>query len=300
MRIAIVTESFLPGTDAHSATVSRLCRHLQGRGADVLVLTTDDAPAHFAGAQIVRTSITTAAADLEPALRAFAPDVVHLAAPGPLSTRASGVARDLGLPCVDGVAELLCDLDRFDPALRDGAARAALAPAGEVLVGCQVGERAHADLLLDLDARTGVRLVVIADETHRALANQLVPGAAFVAADSADLAVTLASLDVFVQPAGDAAAVQAARHAMAAGVPVVGVESAALLDVVAPGRTGYLFEFGSAEALTARVTTLAGDADLRARLAVAARESIVGRAWDAVGEDLVRRCRTALLGAVAV
>jgi glycosyltransferase involved in cell wall biosynthesis len=64
----------------------------------------------------------------------------------------------------------------------------------------------------------------------------------------------------------------AAREAMAWGRPVVATAVGGLTDAVEDGVTGLLVEPGDVPALRAAIVRLLGDAGLRARLGVAARE----------------------------
>jgi glycosyltransferase involved in cell wall biosynthesis len=64
----------------------------------------------------------------------------------------------------------------------------------------------------------------------------------------------------------------AAREAMAWGRPVVATAVGGLTDAVEDGVTGLLVEPGDVPALRAAIAQLLGDAGLRARLGVAARE----------------------------
>ena len=63
----------------------------------------------------------------------------------------------------------------------------------------------------------------------------------------------------------------AAREAMAYGRPVVATAVGGLVDAIEDGETGLLVPPGDAAALRAALERLLGDADLRARLGIAAR-----------------------------
>lgn len=115
MRIAIVTESFLPHVNGVTNSVLRVVEHLRRRGDDALVLAPgrpDDVPTEVSGFPVVplgavplpgyrdvRLGTSTSKA-LETALRAFRPDVVHLAAPFLLGHRGLLAAGRIGLPTV--------------------------------------------------------------------------------------------------------------------------------------------------------------------------------------------------------
>lgn len=111
MRIAIVTESFLPTVNGVSHSVARIAEELLSLGHEVLIVAPGRGPTHHHGARVVRTAAvplpgyltvpvgvpSTAAAS---ALAAFRPDVVHVG--GPVALGAWGVrqAGRLDLPIV--------------------------------------------------------------------------------------------------------------------------------------------------------------------------------------------------------
>jgi len=68
-----------------------------------------------------------------------------------------------------------------------------------------------------------------------------------------------------------------ALEAMAAGKPVIGYDWGALSELIEPGENGYLVALGDVEAVAERVSLLAGDARLRARLGQAGRRTASDR-----------------------
>ena len=108
MRVAIVTESFLPSLNGVTTSVCRVLDHLADRGHEALVICPGPAPAAYRGSR-VRTvrSITLRqfrvglpTRELERVLAAFGPDVVHAASPYGLGARGLAAARNLGVPTV--------------------------------------------------------------------------------------------------------------------------------------------------------------------------------------------------------
>ncbi len=73
---------------------------------------------------------------------------------------------------------------------------------------------------------------------------------------------------------------------MAAGLPVVGVTSPGVGDIVDDGRTGYLTGEDPAE-FAERMLDLARDEDLRARMSEAARAEAAGYDIRIVADELV-------------
>jgi glycosyltransferase involved in cell wall biosynthesis len=78
--------------------------------------------------------------------------------------------------------------------------------------------------------------------------------------------------DVACAPFRDPVAPDVARHAAAAGLPIIGTEIEPLLELVENGRTGYLVPVDDLPELTTRLARLALDPALRAALGRQARE----------------------------
>ncbi len=109
VRIAIVSESFLPHVNGVTNSVKRITRYLHRRGDEVLIIAPDDGPVSYDGARVVRVpAVDFPLIDSLPVgwptmrmhrlLHDFAPDVVHLASPFFLGWRAASVARRLDIP----------------------------------------------------------------------------------------------------------------------------------------------------------------------------------------------------------
>ncbi|MGH3521694.1 MAG: glycosyltransferase family 4 protein [Mycobacterium sp.] len=111
MRVAIVTESFLPVINGVSNSVLRVVEHLLHRGHHPLVIAPGAGPDNYQGAPVVRIpALDLPVVDSVPvgvptrkvvtALRDFSPDVVHLASPVIVGARGLWAARRLGVPTV--------------------------------------------------------------------------------------------------------------------------------------------------------------------------------------------------------
>jgi phosphatidylinositol alpha 1,6-mannosyltransferase len=111
MRVAIVTETFLPVINGVSNSVMRVAEHLVGCGHEALVVAPGSGPDNYRGAAVVRIpALDLPVVDSVPvgvptrkivtALRDFAPDVVHLASPVIVGARGMWAARRLGVPTV--------------------------------------------------------------------------------------------------------------------------------------------------------------------------------------------------------
>jgi len=111
MRVAIVTETFLPVINGVSNSVMRVVEHLLRRGHQPLVIAPGAGPDSYQGAPVVRVpALDLPVVDSVPvgvptrkvvtALRDFSPDVVHLASPVIVGARGLWAARRLGVPIV--------------------------------------------------------------------------------------------------------------------------------------------------------------------------------------------------------
>lgn len=118
MRIAIVTESFLPTLNGVTTSVCRVLDCLRAAGHEALVIAPAPAPATYAGFRVHTVRGVTVrqfrvglpSSDLERVLRDFAPDVVHAASPFGLGARGLSAAERLGIP---SVAVYQTDIPRY-------------------------------------------------------------------------------------------------------------------------------------------------------------------------------------------
>lgn len=89
MRVAIVTESFLPSLNGVTTSVCRVLDHLAARGHEAVVICPGPAPERYGqfrvrtvqGLTVRQFRIGLPTADLERILREEKPDVVHAASP---------------------------------------------------------------------------------------------------------------------------------------------------------------------------------------------------------------------------
>ncbi|MBB6120516.1 glycosyltransferase family 4 protein [Nocardiopsis algeriensis] len=112
LRVAIVAESFLPQVNGVTNSVCRVTDHLAAQGHQALVLAPGHGPAVHAGFPVVRLPSLPlpfyrdfavglpARRTLTAAIRAFSPDVLHLASPALLGAAAVETARRWALPTV--------------------------------------------------------------------------------------------------------------------------------------------------------------------------------------------------------
>ncbi|MFM6849115.1 MAG: glycosyltransferase family 4 protein [Terrabacter sp.] len=111
MRVAVVTESFLPSLNGVTTSVCRVIEQLRARGDDVVVVaprSRGGGPHHYGGAAVHRVAslpvrqfdVGLPTPEIERVLEDFGPDVVHVASPFLLGARGLAAARGLGLPAV--------------------------------------------------------------------------------------------------------------------------------------------------------------------------------------------------------
>jgi phosphatidylinositol alpha 1,6-mannosyltransferase len=114
VRIAVITESFLPTINGVTNSVCRILEHFAARGHQALVVTPGSStpgPDEYAGHRVVAVPgvalpgyksfvLGLPTARLDRVLGEFAPDVTHLASPVFLGNAGAGAARRLGVPTV--------------------------------------------------------------------------------------------------------------------------------------------------------------------------------------------------------
>jgi phosphatidylinositol alpha 1,6-mannosyltransferase len=108
LRVAVVTESFLPTRNGVTTSVCRVLEHLAERGHDAIVICPGPAPESFAGAPVItvpsftvkRFPVGLPSSKVMRTLASFAPDVVHLASPFVLGANGAMAAGQLGVPVV--------------------------------------------------------------------------------------------------------------------------------------------------------------------------------------------------------
>ncbi|GAB49223.1 glycosyltransferase family 4 protein [Mobilicoccus pelagius] len=108
MRIAIVTESFLPSLNGVTTSVCRVLDCLRRRGHEAVVVAPSPAPREYHGfpvhgvasVPVRQFQVGLPTREIEATLADFAPDVVHVASPFFLGARGLLAARALDIPAV--------------------------------------------------------------------------------------------------------------------------------------------------------------------------------------------------------
>lgn len=368
MRVAIVTESFLPTLNGVTTSVLRVLEHLRATGHEAMVIAPDGrGPTSYEGFPIHRMPsvayrqfpVGIPGPQLTGILRGFAPDVVHAASPFVLGAQAITAANRLGVPTVAvfqtdmakyargngfgpagaalvwkvirrihhgatltlvpsrsarddleriGVARLATwgrgvDSSLYHPNRRQDEAtrilRSRLAGPGEVLVG-YVGRLAPEKELERLAALRRIdrlRLVLVGDGPARASLGRRLAALDPVflgALRDEELATAYAALDVFVHTGTTETFGQTLQEAHAAGLPVVAPAVGGPLDLVEHGVDGFLFDPHQSRSLRRSVLSLVEDDAQRARFGEAGRRAVVGRTWEALGDELIGHYRSVL------
>lgn len=180
------------------------------------------------------------------------------------------------------------DVTGFAPSARDSGLRARWSPAGKPIVGFvgRLAPEKHVERLAVLARRDDLQLVIVGDGVDRDKLRALLPSAVFTGAlYGPELAQAYASMDVFVHPGEHETFCQAVQEAMASGVPVIAPNAGGPRDLVAPYRTGLLLGVDEFEAKLAQ--SVDHLLDERARYALAARRSVLGRTWPAICDQLI-------------
>lgn len=111
MRIAIVTETFLPKMDGIVRMLTELLDHLGRCGHEAIVLTPGNGEAHYGAVPVARfgglrwqlypgLTVAGPAPGLMTTLRDWHPDLIHLAGPAVLGAQAAVAGRTLRIPLV--------------------------------------------------------------------------------------------------------------------------------------------------------------------------------------------------------
>lgn len=360
MRVAVVSESFLPTVNGVTTSVLRVLEHLQAREHETVVIApAAGAPSEYAGARVVAVPTVSyrefpvglPTPIVSRTLADFAPDVVHAASPFVLGAHAIGAAWRLGLPTVAifqtdvagyakrnrlsaatsfawrvvnlvhdkadltlapsssairhleaaGVRRLDrwgrgVDLDGYHPRLRTDpetiALRTRIAPHGELIVG-YVGRLApekQVERFAALKGIPGIRIAIVGDGPSAPSVRSALKGMPVEylgPLHGRQLALAYASFDVFAHNGCEETFGQTIQEAQASGVPVIAPRAGGPIDLIDHGRTGLLTDPDDSRSVRGAVIELLGDPAARARLGEAGRRSVLGRTWQALGDQLI-------------
>ncbi len=144
------------------------------------------------------------------------------------------------------------------------------------------------DVFVETVARTkGVKALVVGEGPERVRFEAKLADGRFTGhLKGADLARAYASADIFFNPSVTETFGQVTLEAMASGLPALGADAAGSASLIGHEETGLLAE-PSTEAFSPALERLAGDRELRARLAAEARRRSLDYAWPAILGRLV-------------
>jgi glycosyltransferase involved in cell wall biosynthesis len=320
MRVAIITENFLPKLDGVTRTLARLLEHLQEQGHQALLLGPDSGMDYYAGAEVVGTAglplpfypelkVNLFRPLFMRRLREFQPDIIHLVDPVALGAAGLAAARLLNIPPVSSyhtnlavycshfgfplLTQPMLSYNRFlhnqctltfCPSLStaaklraQGFSHVRLWPRGvdtslfypgrrntsvrhswlgsdcwqDVSVILYVGRvswEKNLRLLVQAYRRMDhrhCRLVIVGDGPARVEMEQELAGVPVIYTGylkGEALAEAYASADIFAFPSTTETFGQVVLEAMASGLPVVGLLSEGVCDLVISERTGYLLD----------------------------------------------------------
>ena len=141
-------------------------------------------------------------------------------------------------------------------------------------------------------SRIDHRFIIVGDGPMRAELEGGGLGAVFTGTLQPDqVAVAMASADLFVFPSRTDTAGNVVLEAQASGLPVLVTDSGGPRENMLDGQTGYVCE--NWRAFARRIGSMAWNPEHRARLADAARRYALGRRWDLALEPLYRSYREA-------
>jgi glycosyltransferase involved in cell wall biosynthesis len=190
--------------------------------------------------------------------------------------------------------------DQFAPGRRSAALRAQWDVSDErpaLLYVGRVSKERGLDLLPALSerlkrAQLRHRLIIVGDGPMRDALSDRCAGAVFTGALShADVAVTMASADLFVFPSRIDTAGNVVLEAQASGLPVLVTDEGGARDNIIDGGTGCVC--ADLRAFTRRVSELVWNPGRRTRMARDARAYAETRQWPAALEPLYRAYREA-------
>lgn len=360
LKVAIVTESFLPSVNGVTNSVLQVIHTLKKHGHEVLIIAPKSPESEYLGFPIIRTAalelfgfpVGLPLIGMKSVLRSFNPDVVHVAAPFMLGRQGLAVANRLNIPSVaiyqtdvTGYlqrygARILTPLYKWLLRRIHKKATITLAPTAETAsmlqaLGCPnvsiwgrgvdislfnprrklsiavqkyklaIGVK-PADLVVGYVGRLAaekqvtrfseftdlpnVQFLIVGDGVERAslekqFENQRVK---FVGKQSADLlANSYAAMDIFVHCGEEETFGQTIQEAKAAGVPPIAPARGGPKFLIEDGLTGFLVDPDKPLAYREALLRLINDSELRERMGLEARASMLGRTWKNNNEQLI-------------
>lgn len=191
--------------------------------------------------------------------------------------------------------------EQFSPAKRSATLRASWGASDGrpvVLYAGRVSREKGLDLLPALTERlrrSGVahRLVIVGDGPMRSELSDRCTGAIFTGTLSHDdVAVAMASADLFIFPSRTDTAGNVVLEAQASGLPVLVTDAGGPQENMVDGATGFICH--DLQSLTRRAASLLASSSRRGQMAAKARQYAEGRRWSDALEPLFRAYRDAV------
>ncbi len=190
------------------------------------------------------------------------------------------------------------DTERFNPALRSEAWRAAHGFAPDDLVIAFVGRLVREKRLatfagaLQMLRQRGVahRALIVGDGPDRAAFEAQVPAGVFTGQLDGDaLPTAYAAADLFFFPSDTETFGAVTLEAMASGLPTFCADATGSRSLVAPGVTGFLAPADDCQRFAGLIEHLASDPARRRDMSLAARERSLTFSWDEAMSALLNR-----------
>jgi len=371
MRVAIITENFLPKLDGVTRTLARLLEHLQANGHQTLLLGPESGMEEYAGAEVIGTAGLPFPFYPElkfnffrplfiRRLHEFRPEILHIVDPVILGATGLAAARLFNIPIISSYHTNLAaycehfgfslltrpmwlynrfvhnqcsltfcpspstatmlqkqgfehlriwprgvDMELFNPTRRNAEVRASWLQGHEkqktvLLYVGRVSWEKNLRLLVrayrEMDHES-CHLVIVGHgpayaEIQQDLNDVPVTFTGYLSGEA--LATAYASADVFAFPSYTETFGQVVLEAMASGLPVVGVRSEGVCDLVQSGYTGLLLDAETMSedeqiaAYRADLERLVSNEQMRTQMRQAAHREALGRSWHEAMECLVR------------
>jgi len=326
MRIAIVTEAFLPQVNGVTNSVLRLLEYCKEEGHDVLIIAPESqgAPNQYLGYKIKHVpSISmkklipmgVPKKYLEPLLEGFAPDVIHLASPIFLGHYVARIARKSGIPTVSvyqtdiagfarhyGLTIAHSTLKRWVSRIHQ-ATDITLAPSKWAcrdleqsgVTNVRLWKRGVDTVNFNPSNRDEELRNSLRDGSDKLIVGYVGRLANEKRIDDLKILDQQDGIQLVIVGDGPAGArlCQGIQEALAAGVPVIGPDTGGPVDLIEHGITGLLIDTSLPHELLVAVETLRSHNSLDL-MQLAARRSVEHRTWNYINSQLMNHYRDAI------
>ena len=183
------------------------------------------------------------------------------------------------------------DAQRFNPSKRSQQLRTQWNPTGAQTIVGYVGRLAAekgVERLAQVDAQPDMQLVIVGDGPERPTLEALMPNAVFTGAlDGEELAQAYASFDIFCHTGAFETFCQTIQEALASGIPAIGPNAGGPIDLIRPGSHGALLDVDTYQDTVVNTIRQLRAPNSYPTLCQNARDSIEGKTWEALCEQLL-------------